>query len=266
MKKIISLMLVVLMLLSSMLMISCFDDRDDDDDDDNTKINAKSEIKSALEKMDTVDSCTGSSNLTIDVKSGGITVTMEMLYAVKMADMQTANPKRYADVIIRTFGAEETGVIYTEGGWDYIVAGNEKYKSRVEEDNDVSFSELADSVYNGAVSKKISDGTSVELKFTEEQFFEYFPSTLDAVFQIFDLEGMEEYMTISDAYVKLLINKDGYVAEQELGFNVIVSYEGETIELKVLNTATYGEFNKPVTITPPQGYQSFMEQADGDII
>ena len=110
MKKIISLMLVILMLASSMLMISCFND-DDDDDDDSTKINAKSEIKSAIEKMETVDSYTGTSSLAIDVKSQGITVTLEMNYAIKMADLLT-DPKRYADVSITSFGVAETGVIY----------------------------------------------------------------------------------------------------------------------------------------------------------
>ena len=51
-----------------------------------------------------------------------------------------------------------------------------------------------------------------------------------------------------------------------MDFNVIVSYEGEVVELKVSNVSTYGEFNKPVTITPPEGYQNFMERTDGDIL
>ena len=262
MKKIISLMLVILMLASSMLMISCFND-DDDDDDDSTKINAKSEIKSAIEKMETVDSYTGTSSLAIDVKSQGITVTLEMNYAIKMADLLT-DPKRYADVSITSFGVAETGVIYTEGEWDYVVAGNEKYKARVEEDNDASFSELADSIYTNAKTETVSGETHIKLSFTNEQFFEYFPSTLDAVLILFEFEDMKDYMTISDASIKFVLDKNGYVTKQEMDFNVIVSYEGEVVELKVSNVSTYGEFNKPVTITPPEGYQNFMERTGGD--
>ena len=265
MKKIISLILVLLMLVSSLVMTSCFEDREDDGDGDK-EINVKSAMEAAGSKMDTVDSCTGNSTLTIDLKSGGMTITMEMIYNIKMAGLQSDNPLRYADVIARTFGAEETGVMYTENGWDYFVVGNEKYKTQVEEDNDASYDGFADSIYDNAKVEKTDKGNSIKMTFTEEQFLEYFPTTFDSALEMFDFQEYRDYAVVSDASVKVLIDKDGYASEEHLNFKVTISYQGETIEIVFSSIANYTDFNKPVTITPPEGYESFTERLDGDII
>ena len=265
MKKIMSFFLAILMILSSMLMIACSGDRDNDDDN-NVKINVKSEIKAATNKMNTVNSCSGTSKLEISVKAQGVTLTTELDYQIKFADLQTAIPKRYADVKVTAPGQSQTGCIYTEGEWDYCVVGNEKYKSRVEENKDKECDEYSDSVYENATVRKTDKGTSINMSFTPQQFKEYFAGMYETIAEMFALEGMESYMTISDASLKVVIGKNGYVIEEAIGFKITISDGTESVILEISNKGTYKSFNEPVTITPPQGYLSFTEKMDGDII
>ena len=265
MKKIMSFFLAILMILSSMLMIACSGDRDNDGDD-NVKINVKSEIKAATNKMNTVNSCSGTSKLKISVKAQGVTLTTELDYQIKFADLQTAIPKRYADVKVTAPGQSQTGCIYTEGEWDYCVVGNEKYKSRVEENKDKECDEYSDSVYENATVRKTDKGTSIKMSFTPQQFKEYFAGMYETIVEMFSLDGMEDYMTLSDAGLKVVIDKEGYVIEEAVSFKITISDGTESVILEISNEGTYKSFNEPVTITPPQGYLSFTEKMDGDII
>jgi len=265
MKKIISIILIALMIIPSLLMMSC-SGTDRGDNGEKPATDVKKEIKTAIDKMATLECCSGSSDLVIEAKSNGVTVTMEMRYKLKMSDLQTTNPKRYADVTVIAPGQSETGCVYTEGEWDYFVVGSEKYKTKVDEDHDVAFDSYSDTIYQNATVKKTGKGTDIKMTFTNDEIKQYFSSTLETVIDMFDLAGYESYITISDAYVRLLIQENGYAAEEELHFKLTVTVGGETVEIVFSNNGTYEKFNEPVTITPPKGYLSFKERLDGDII
>lgn len=264
MKKIVAFILAIVMITCSVTLTSCMRGRGNGNK--NSDIDVKQTIKDSSDKMDTLNTCSGTSNMTIDIKSQGVTMTIEMDYLVKMADLQTNNPKRYADVTIVSVGQSETGVIYSEGEWDYVVTGNEKYKTRVDDDDDKDVTEYVDSVYEKATVKETNKGTEIKMTFTDSQLREYFSSTYEAVIEMFELLDYESYATVTSAYLKLIINDDGYVSEEEINFKFRFDVEGETVEIYATHRGTYEKYNEPVTITPPQGYLSFMEKIDGDII
>ena len=150
--------------------------------------------------------------------------------------------------------------------YEKILEAYERYKSRVEENKDKECDEYSDSVYENATVRKTDKGTSINMSFTPQQFKEYFAGMYETIAEMFSLDGMEDYMTLSDAGLKVVIGKEGYVIEEAVSFKITISDGTESVILEISNKGTYKSFNEPVTITPPQGYLSFTEKMDGDII
>ena len=71
-------------------------------------------------------------------------------------------------------------------------------------------------------------------------------------------------MQINDAVAKLTV-AIGYVTSYDLSFTMEITMEGITSSAEATAAITYENPGQAVTITPPEGYQSF-EVVTGDLL
>lgn len=260
--KFLSVVLAALMLLSAFSLFSCVE-----------KAKTPYELMvEAQEKAAALGSMHVEMVSTAKVEVTGMTLETEMEYDIKAADMTTENPLISMDMTMEMMGEKIAMTLYMDSKDAYLDMGElGQFKTSVSEmmeDYD-AMGNIADTVkiipeemMEGVVATDNEDGTkTIAVTLSDEQFNSVFADMVDEMAAsaagVDDAEGLE--IKLSNCRVEMVIAPDGYFAEYNMAFDMDMTIMGMKASAKTENKIKYIEPGKTVTVTPPEGYESFPE-------
>jgi len=273
-KRIFALSLAVLMLVSLFALSSC------------KKETAYSLITDATAKTEVLDSLDADISLDCSLSTMGVTMAIPAEISMLASGMQEENTKYALDFSanIPMAGVSLAGTAGVEDNWLYLSLMGTNMKmnlaSLIESlnvqtpDEEVISKEESDEMLKEILAEteivKNEDGTkSVAFALPADKIKEILKSAAGK----FDAEtaAMLEDVEYSDIAMNYTINEDGYFSEIEVSATLSVSVEDESLgasDMDVTLDMTI-EFNDPgadVTVTMPEGYESFEEVAIEDLL
>ena len=260
-RRLLSLLLVLTVLCSAALLAGCGNGKTPEGEKGQSAFNV---INTALEKTKNLDSVNAQMKMEMNVSAGGISMSVPITMNMKAKGMKSASPVISLDISMSFFGQTVAFEIYQEGNWVYMVMGDMKYKAPAEstgedldytENFDEILKKIPESVLKDVELVKAADGSqTATIPFPAEMFGEIYEDIIESMGTEagMDLEDMQ----ISDAVVKITV-ANGYITVYDLSFKVGMTVEGITTAMDAKATITYQNPGQEVTVTPPEGYQSF---------
>ena len=259
MKKIIALVLSVLLVASMLAFTSCGKEPTAYE-----LISAAAEKSSALKDIELEQTV----NMKMDMMGMSMDVPIKMTMKGKNIDSDDAI--YYSLVNTTMMGMSVDSTVYIEGSDIYTVTMGEGYKMKADEvldEYDISkdlkavFYCPAESVFEGIEVVKNEDGTrSVSLVMTQEDYINAYRPYYDSLMGEVGLAGDAK---LSDINITVTVNSDGYMCGFKMSCNLemTVTEMGMDVPVKAtLDTEIkFVNIGSDVTITPPEGYQSFPE-------
>ena len=250
MKKIVSLCLIVCLLLSMTLMFTSCQ-------------NAEKTVDKALEKTGELDSYAAQMNMKITMTGAGISTTIPMTMNIKVEDAKSETPKTEMTMSMEMFGETMEVKYFISGEWVYFVDGEDSYKMKLNDagvDSDYSEDMMkklpSDLLKDVEVVKNDDKSKTVTVAIPDETFDEIFDDLLD---MMTDSMGMSATgISISDAVVEITV-KNGYVQTYGVDFSMAMTVEGISFTATAECEMVYENPGKAVTVTLPEGYESFQE-------
>lgn len=262
-RRMIALLLALTLLCTGVLFTGCGNGKAPEGEKGQSAFNV---INTALEKTRNLDSMNAQMKMEMNVSAGGISMSIPITMNMKAKGMKSASPVISLDISMSFFGQTVAFEIYQEGNWVYMVMGDMKYKAPAEsagedldytENFDEILKKIPESVLKDVELVKAADGSqTATIPFPAEMFGEIYEDIIESMGSEagMDLEDMQ----ISDAVVKITV-ADGYITVYDLSFKMGMTVEGVSTSAEAKATITYDNPGKDVTITPPEGYQSFEE-------
>ncbi len=256
MKKITTLLIALLMVAVSVLSFaSC------------NALKTEEVINQGIENTSKLTEFEANMNMVIDMKMTGMTMNMPMSVNMKVKDADKENPITYALMSMEMMGQKMETESYMDDEYVYIVADGEGYKVSIEdaegeydfsEELNENFQKLPVDLLKDIELVKGEDGSyNATVNIPDETFKELYGDLLDEVSEA-SLGEVFDGLSISDCVVTVTV-KDDYATNYDLSFKMAMKVEGMDVTADV--TANYEIVNpgKSVTITPPEGYESFEE-------
>ena len=224
-------------------------------------------INGAIEKTANLTEYEAKMNMAIDMKMTGMTMNIPMSVNMKVKDADKENPITYALMSMEMMGQKMETESYMDDEFVYVVADGEGYKVSIEdaegeydfsEELDENFQKLPVDLLKDIELVKGEDGSyKVTVNIPDETFKELYGDLLDEVSEA-SLGEVFDGLSISDCVVTVTV-KDDYATNYDLSFKMTMEVQGMDVTADV--TANYEIVNpgKGVTITPPEGYESFEE-------
>ena len=265
MKKILSVLLVICIACSALFMVSCGNENGNVDN----SVSAKDLVKNAVEKTENADAVSGKMSLKMSMSIMGMSMEVPMDMDIKILDAQSEFPKAYIDLSMSMLGTDMDMSIYTENGWGYYEYNGASYKAYIGDEGDEYTSmannlveALPDNILEGKKVIKNSDGTkSVTVELSKEEFGNIYADFVKEMYSslmgtVTDIEDLE----IDDIVLTYTVAPSGYLSKYEMSFKMGVNVEGLSTTMTVDSSMDYIEFDPAkITITPPAGYQDFVE-------
>lgn len=256
MKKITTLLIALLMVAVSVLSFaSC------------NALKTEEVINKGIENTSKLTEFEANMNMVIDMKMTGMTMNMPMSVNMKVKDADKENPITYALMSMEMMGQKMDTESYMDDEFVYVVADGEGYKVSIEEaEGEYDFSEelnenfqkLPVDLLKDIELVKGEDGSyKATVNIPDETFKELYGDLLDEVSEA-SLGEVFDGLTITNCVVTVTV-KDDYATNYDLSFKMVMEVEGMEVTADV--TADYEIVNpgSSVTITPPEGYESFEE-------
>lgn len=256
MKKITTLLIALLMVAVSVLSFaSC------------NALKTEEVINKGIENTSKLTEFEANMNMVIDMKMTGMTMNMPMSVNMKVKDADKENPITYALMSMEMMGQKMDTESYMDDEFVYVVADGEGYKVSIEEaEGEYDFSEelnenfqkLPVDLLKDIELVKGEDGSyKATVNIPDETFKELYGDLLDEVSEA-SLGEVFDGLTITNCVVTVTV-KDDYATNYDLSFKISMEVEGMEVTADV--TADYEIVNpgSSVTITPPEGYESFEE-------
>ncbi len=227
-------------------------------------------ISAAVEKSAALKDIELEQTVNMKMDMMGMSMDIPIKMTMKGKDINSENAVYYSLVNTTMMGMSVDSTVYIEGKDIYTVTMGEGYKVKAGEiidDYDISkdltavFFCPAESVFEGIEVVKNEDGSrSVSLEMSQEDYINAYRPYYDSLMGEVGLGGDA---TLSDIKITVTVNEDGYMCGfkmscglsmtvTEMGMDVPVNATLET-DIKFVN------IGGNVTITPPEGYQSFPE-------
>lgn len=251
--KIAALLLVLCMMLSCGLFAACGEVKDVD-------------INAAIEKTEALDSISADFNMEMIMSMEGFNMTVPVTAEVNAKGIKGDNPVISTKVATSLFGQSIDMEIYQEDGWMYFVMGDMKYKTSADseadtynyyEDIDDMLQLVPEELLKDVEAKKNSDGSqTVTLSLSDEKFNELYKDIIGAASKSMGASGDGIKISVSDASVSVTVAGE-YVSAYDIGFKMSAEAEGVTTEAEVKVSVKFNNPGKDVTVTPPEGYESF---------
>lgn len=222
----------------------------------------KKDLEEASAKMRTVDKYCITTVLKTSIKYGGEVYPTTMTYKNKIIDATTDKIKGESTVEIEENGEKAVGYLYTDGEWNYVIMGEEKYKVRPEDSEDTPISKIPSGLLNRAEVTDKDGSRTVKINIDGKQFKELYPSMVEYLLDGYGFKTLFEDAVIYRAYMTIVIDAHGYISDIEVGFNARVTYDYYTYELTYFDKETYSDLNGDITVTFPEGYLDFEEFKD----
>ena len=228
-------------------------------------------IKEALKKNQNLDAMSAEMKMQMDMATEGMTMSVPITAKIKAKNLKSDNTTSLVDVTMSMLGQEMAMGMYQEGQWAYVVMGDVKYKSNLEDmqgEMDYADSakdmlrEIPEDLLEGVKLVKAEDGSqTATISFPREKFSEIYNELIEDVLSETGTEMGET--KISNAVVAITM-ANGFVTVYDVAFTVEMTVEGVSSTTKAKVTLTYENPGQDVTITPPEGYQDF-EELDMDL-
>ncbi len=259
MKKIIALVLSVLLVASMLAFTSC-----------GKEPTAYELISAATEKSAALKDIELEQTVNMKMDMMGMSMDIPIKMTLKGKDIDSDNAIYYSLVNTTMMGMSVDAVVYIEGDDVYTVTMGEGYKvkgGKLIDEYDISkdltavFFCPAESVFEGVEVVKNEDGTrSVSLVMTQEEYINAYRPYYDSLMGEVGLGGDA---TLSDIKVTVTVDSDGYICgfKMSCGLSMTVTEMGMDVPVTAtLDTdIKFVNIGGNVTITPPEGYQSFPE-------
>lgn len=256
MKKITTLLIALLMITVSVLSFaSC------------NALKTEEVINQGIENTSKLTEFEANMNMVIDMKMTSMTMNIPMSVNMKVKDADKENPITSALVSMEMMGQKMETESYMDDEFVYVVADGEGYKVSIEEaEGEYDFSEelnenfqkLPVDLLKDIELVKGEDGSyKVTVNIPDETFKELYGDLLDEVSEA-SLGEVFDGLTITNCVVTVTV-KDDYATNYDLSFKMAMEVQGMDVTADV--TANYEIVNpgSSVTITPPEGYESFEE-------
>lgn len=253
-RKIVSVVLALCVLLMCVSLTACKSET------------AYSVIGSAVEKTQALDSMAAEMKIEMNMDMDGMTMSVPITADMKATELQSGSPKISSDISMSMLGQDILMSMYQEGDWAYIVVDDMKYKTNISEaESEYDYSDdmndmlktLPEELLKEVELVKNEDGSkTVTVSIPDEMFAEIYEDFLSGLDTAAGTEGAE--IKISDAVVTITVAND-YISVYDMKFNMDMEIEGIAVSTEVKATITYRNVGAEVTVTPPEGYESFEE-------
>lgn len=258
-KRIISLLMIACLVISLSAFTACSE-------------NPVKVIGSAIEKTGELNSYQAKMEMetvtTVAVAGESQTVTVPMVVDMKVADAKSDSPRVSADYSITSEGITTEMEIYTEGEWVYMVMDGEGYKMSLEdagdeynysESVDKMLKELPEDLLKEVELIKSENGKTATISIPDEMFAEIYSDLVSNA--VSSLGEADANVEIKNAVVTVTVD-NGYISYYEIAFDMemsmTIAYVGTVNSTsKVTSKITYENPGENVTVTAPNGYESF---------
>ena len=274
MKKLIAILLALCTILSICMLASCNDASnaaDDDDDDKKSSSSTKTEetlydiYAAAAKKMD--EAKTVKSVITQSEKKNtlGTVSTSSTEMNMTLDVNNTEKPMMYIDAKATTSGMTMDMDVYYDGEYMYVSMMGMGYKQKVSfdeaQDSSGSFdiTKVPKELFDAAKSEKNEDGSrKITINITNDQFKTSYKEILLRHFA--DVISGEDLTNVSvkDAKIEIAI-ADGFITAYSINYKAEYTVGTDVISYEISESAVLSDYNKPVTITPMEGYKNFSE-------
>lgn len=258
MKRIVSLILTLCMILGCGVLSAC------------SNQSAYDVVNSAMEKTSALDSMDAAVKMTMNITIGDESINMPMNYKIKATGLQGENPKLRMEMTTTASIAGTTNSItmdiYTTDGWIYMSTNGSGYKMKQEAmdgqmgadmSTDLIVQPLPETLLKDCKLTKNNDGSeSVRITVDGKEFMDLFKDMIDSMNSNIGTEVVN--LTISDATVTITV-RDGYISVYEMDYSMNMEVSGTAAQAAVTASVQYNNPGKAVTVTPPDGYESFPE-------
>ena len=258
MKKILSLALTLMLIFSCFAFTSC-----------GKEPTAYELILSAVEKSSALSDIEMEQSLNIKMDMMGMSMDVPITMTLKGKSIDSENALYYSSATTSMMGMTVDSVVYIEGKDVYTVTMGEGFKlslDSLEGEYDIAkdltsvFFCPSESVFEGVEVVKNEDGTrSVSFDMTQEEYVNAYRAYYDSM--ISDVGAGPDDAKLSDIKVTITVNKEGYISAFKMSCNVqatVTELGMDTdVNAAISTDIRFVNIGGKVTITPPEGYQSF---------
>ena len=277
MKRIIAFLLAVVMLVGMMALVGCDKDNENPgsgnnpntDNNQNNVTDVYALVTAAMKKTMDAKSYIGAIKQTVTENLMGNTSTVKADYTLKASLGDPAKPLMGLDGEIEMEGEKMPYTYYFDGAWMYYVMYGEGFKAQAtmeefKEDAggiDSLFTDLPKAIFDGVTAKTEGNTTKVELTADSETIKAMYTELITDMF--YDVVGdIITPVVVSD--VKIVVSvADGYVMGYDLSFKSSYTIGSDSVSYDYSQSVVFESIDKAVTITPPDGYENFMEMGWG---
>ncbi len=260
-KRIIALLLAFTLLCTGVVLTAC-----GDKEEAPTQKSVAEVINGALRKTGDLDSMSAEMKMEMNMAMEGMTMSVPITAKIKVKDANSDNTVASIAMTMSMLGQNLDIEVYQEGQWAYMVMGDMKYKTAIEDmEGELDYADSANDMLKEIPEVLLKDvelvtaedgSQTATIPFPAEKFAEIYDDLIEDVNSETGVEMGE--MKISDAVVTITV-AEGYVTVCDIAFTMDMTVEGVNSTTKAKATLTYENPGQQVTITPPAGYQDFKE-------
>ncbi len=275
MKRLSVAILAIIMICSMFVLISCDQTGAGSDDSGAGSNNSGTEtaytlVNAAMQKTTGLDSYGATMEMNIKTSAPGMTVEIPMTMEITASGLKGNDPLILTNTTMSMMGMEITSTVFEKGEWIYTSTLGENMKIKasdyLEQSGQSSTSDsvaglmqmLPENILKEVKIKKTDAGLKyIEVALDEASIKEIFK---DALSSSAASEGASlADLDISNANVSITVGKDGYVDTYSLTYKMDMTVEDISTSSEVEMTMKFNDPGKSVTVTPPEGYESYPE-------
>lgn len=226
-------------------------------------------ISSAVEKSSALSDIEMEQSVNMKMDMMGMSMDVPITMTLKGKSINTDNALYYTSATTSMMGMTVDSVVYIEGKDVYTLTMGEGFKLHLDSldgEYDIAkdltsvFFCPSESVFEGVEVVKNEDGTrSVSFDITQEEYVNAYRAYYDSLMS--DVGAGSDAAKLSDIKVTVTVNKDGYICAYKMSCNVQAKVTEMGMDIDVSATVStdikFVNIGGDVTITPPEGYQSF---------
>lgn len=222
-------------------------------------------INGAIEKTAKLNEYEAKMDMSVEMTMSNVTMSVPVIVDLKVKNATTENPTMWMKMSTEIMEEKMEVELYVEGDYAYIVTDGEGYKMNAsdieaEYDYEDDLKEMikklpADLIKDIELNKSEDGSYKVTLNLSEETFNELYSDMIEEMSEI-ALSGVEGEAGVGNGSVSVTV-KDEYVTNYDLSYDMSMELYGMVADATVTASIEFVNPGKTVTITPPEGYESF---------
>lgn len=267
MKKLIALLLAAFMLVGTLALVGC--DKDNDPagtpNSGNNSTDLYTLVTTALKKTTDATSYSGSIKQVVTENVMGHSTEVRADYTIKASLADPAKPLIGMEGNMVMSGETVPYVYYFDGEWMYYSMYGEGYKmqsslEQFEKDAggiDSLFTDLPKALFDGMTATTEGNTTKVTLTADSDTFKNMYTKLITDMFTDVLGENITP-VVVTDVMIAVSV-ANGYVMGYDLSFVGTYTIGSDSISYSYSQAVNFDSVDKEVTVTPPEGYENFME-------